>query len=130
MMFFMTRIKKGKNIRIPEAVIPMLEDLRDKMKRTTHVGGMVINPILKLGDGVVVGWALAMTNYIMNPRFSVIDREDFADKLLVQLDPYMTGSTHDEKLARINLCVAAASQVSGYNADEPLRATTPEGGVS
>ena len=66
MMFFMTRIKKGKNIRIPEAVIPMLEDLRDKMKRTTHVGGMVINPILKLGDGVVVGWALAMTNYIMN----------------------------------------------------------------
>lgn len=88
----------------------------------------MINPLVKLGDGVVLGWALAMTNYVMNPRFSVIDREDFADKLLTQLDPYMTGSTHDEKLARINLCVAAASQVSGYSADDPLRATASEGG--
>ena len=124
----MARIK-DKHIRLPGSVLPMLEALRDKLKRTTHIGGMIINPLVKLGHGVVLGWALAMTNYVMNPAFSIIDRNDFAEKLLVQIDPYMTGST-DEKLARINLCVAAASQVSGYNADEPLRATTPEGGVS
>ena len=126
----MTRIKKGKNIRLPESALPMLEELRDKMKRTTHIGGMIINPIVKLGDGVVVGWALAMTNFVMNPRFSVIDRDDFADKLFAQLDPYMTEATSDEKKARINLCVAAASQVSGYAAGDPLRGTTPEGRVS
>ena len=123
----MTRIKKGKNIRLPESALPMLEDLRDKMKRTTHIGGMLINPIVKLGDGVVIAWALAMTNFIMNPKFSVIERDDFADKLFAHLDPYMTEATADEKRARINLCVAAASQFSGYDAGDPLRASAPEG---
>ena len=126
----MTRIQKGKNIRLPESALPMLEDLRDKMKRTTHVGGMIINPILKLGDGVVVSWALAMTNFLMNPKFSVIDREDFADKFDKVLAPHLaelSTCTDDERLARINLCVAAASQFSGYDAEGPLRAAPSEG---
>ena len=118
---------KDKHIRLPGSVLPMLHDMREKMRKTTHIGGLLLNPAVKLTDGLVLGWALALANYVMNPAFSIIDRNDFAEKLLVQIDPYMTGST-DEKLARINLCVAASSQLSGYDAEGPLRATTPEGG--
>ena len=106
----------------------MLNDLRAKMERTTHVGGMLLNPAVKLTDGLVIGWGLALANFVMNPKFSVIDQEDFADKLFGHLEPYMTEATGDEKRARINLCVAAASQVSGYDAEGPLRASSPEGG--
>ena len=126
----MARIKRGKNIRLPESVLPMLEELREKMRRTTHIGGMLINPIVKLGDGVVVGWALAMTNYLMNPRFSVIDREDFAEKFDKQLAPHLAelaNCTDDERKTRIGLLVAAAAEVGGYNTSETLRAATPEG---
>ena len=127
----MTRIQKGKNIRLPESALPMLEELRDKMKRTTHIGGMLINPIVKLGDGVVVGWALAMTNFLMDPKFSVINREDFADKFDKVLAPHLAdlaSCTDDERLARLKLLVATTSVFSGYSADDPLRAATPEGG--
>ena len=88
-------------------------------------------PFGRLSDGTVIGFGLALAEYVMNPRLSVIDREDFAAKFDKVLTPYLDGLAHctdDVRLARINLCVAAASQVSGYDADEPLRAATPEGG--
>ena len=125
----MARIK-DKHIRLPGSALPMLEHLRELMKRTTSINGLVVNPIIKLGDGAVLSFALAMTNYCMNERFSVIDRADFADKLFVHLEPHMADGTVDEKRARMDLSIAAASQVSGYDAEGPLRATTPEGGVS
>ena len=52
-------------------------------------GGYAVNPDIKLGDGAVCEWALAMSNYLMNPRFSVIDREDFAVLLDKHLGPLL-----------------------------------------
>ena len=84
----MVRIKKGKNVRLPEAALPELEALREKMGRVTHIGGMLVNPPpVKLGDGLVISWALAMTNYLMNPKFSVIDTDNFTDRFFEQLEP-------------------------------------------
>ena len=117
--------KSGRTVRLPESALAVLEELRDKMKRTTHIGGMLVNPIVKLGDGVVLSWALAMTNYLMNPRFSVIDREEFADKFDKQLEPHLAelaNCTPEERKARIGLLVAAASEGGGYNTSETLRA--------
>ena len=56
----MARIKRGKNVRLPENALPMLEELREKMGRTSHIGGMVVNPALKLGDGL--GYLLGAGN--------------------------------------------------------------------
>ena len=107
----------------------MLEELREKMGRTSHIGGMVVNPALKLGDGLVISWALAMTNHLMNPDFSVINRHEFAAKFDALLAPMLAGlaeCSDDERRAQIGLLVAAASELGGYGADEPLRAAQME----
>ena len=129
----MARKLTGKSVRIPQGAFAALESLRGKMARATHIGGLRLAPFGRLSDGAVIGFGLALADYVMNPRLSVIDREDFAAKFDKELAPYLAGLAHctdDERLARIKLCVAAASQVSGYDADEPLRATPPEGSVS
>ena len=119
----MSRKQKGKNIRVPEQVIPLLAALRAKMKRTTTVGGMMVNPAVNLGDGLVVGWSLALADYLMNPNFAVIHRHDFAAKLDVQLALVdLENCSPDQRRARIGLLVAAASESAGYNTSETLRA--------
>ena len=125
----MARIK-DKHIRLPGSAAPLLEELREKMKRTTTVGGMIVNPAVKLTDGLVLSWALAISNYLMNPKFSLIDREEFTEKFFKVLAPHlatMADCTEDEQQARISLCVVAASQVGGYNTSEALTSEPPEG---
>lgn len=125
------RIRKGKAVRLHETSLPMLEALREKMGRTTHVNGMLVNPEIKLGDGLVIGWALALANYLMNPAFSVINRTDFAEKLDAQLAlADLENCTPDQRRARIGLLIAKASESSGYNTSETLRAAKPEGNVT
>ena len=111
----------------------MLEELREKMKRTTSIGGMLVNPVVKLTDGLVLSWALAMSTHLMDPRFSVIDREEFTEKFFKALAPHlatMADCTEDEQQARISLCVVAASQVGGYNTSEALKSEEPQGRIS
>ena len=129
-MGFMTRIKKGKNIRVPEQAIPMMADLRDVMKRTTHIGGLMINPAANLTDGTVVGFALAMTLMLMRPEMALVDRTKLAalvDRELVARLDDIAKRTPDERLALVDLIIAGAAEFSGYSADGPLRATPPEG---
>ena len=131
-MFLMARIK-DKHIRLPASSVPILEEVREKMGRKTHIAGMAINPAIKLGDGLVISWALAMANHLMNPKFSVINREDFAAKFEAALGPMLPSLlllTDDERREAIALLVAAASKLGGYNEAEGLRATPPEGGGS
>ena len=123
----MGRIKKGKNVRLPEDALPILEELREKMGSMTHVGGMVVNPPIKLGDGVVIQWALAMTNHLVNPQFSVINRQEFADKFESALAPMLTSLAlidDDERRTAIALLVSAASELGGYNRSEKKTAQT------
>ena len=120
----------GKSVRIPQAALAAIEDLRSKMSRATHIGGIKLAPFGRLSDGTVIGFGVALAGYVMNEHFSVIDNRDFAEKLLVKLDPYLTGSTQDEKRALVSHCLAAASQVSGYDDEDQLRAAPPEGSVS
>ena len=127
----MFRAKKGKHVRLPEAALPELESLREKMSRVTHIRGVMVSPVVKLGDGAVISWALAMTNYLMNPKFSVIDTEDFSERFMEKLDTVLADSencTKDERLTRIRMAVAASSAVGGYNTDDTLRAAATEGG--
>ena len=80
----------------------------------------MVSPVVKLGDGAVISWALAMTNYLMNPKFSVIDTEDFSERFMEKLDTVLADSencTKDERLTRIRMAVAASSAVGGYNTD-------------
>ena len=127
----MARIKRGKNIRVPEAALHLVEALREKLGRVSHIQGVRVDPIVKLGDGAVIAWALAMTNHLMNPKFSVIDIEDFSERFMEKLDAVLADSencTKDELVARIRMAVAASSAVGGYNTDDALRGSTPEGG--
>ena len=129
----MTRIKKGKNIRVPEQSIAMMADLRDVMLRTSHVGGLQLNTAAKLTDGTVVGFALGMTLLLMRPNMALVDRTKLAalvDRELVARLDDIAKRTPDERLALVDLIIAGAAEFSGYSADGPLRASTPEGGVS
>ena len=127
----MARIKKGKSVRISDAALLAIQDLREKMSRATHIGGLQLAPFGRLSDGTVIGFGVALAGYVMNEQFSVIDRRDFAEKLDKQLEPLLAGlgeCTDEERKARLSLCIAAASEVGGYSADEPLRAAKTEGG--
>ena len=126
----MSRIKKGKSVRISEAALAALQDLREKMSRATHIGGLRLAPFGRLSDGTVIGFGVALAGYVMNAQFSVIDRRDFAEKLDKQLEPLLAGlgeCTAEERKARLSLCIAAASEVGGYSVDDPLRAAKTEG---
>ena len=127
----MTRIKSGKNIRVPEQAISMMADLRDVMHRTSHIGGLMIHPAAKLTDGTVVGFALAMTLMLMRPEMALVDRTKLAalvDRELVARLDDLAKRTPDERRALIDLILAGCSEFSGYNPDSPLRAAPPEGG--
>ena len=130
----MDQTKRGKNIRVPAAALPELESLREKMSRVTSLGGVAVQqPRVKLGDGMVIGWALAMCNFLMNERFSVVDRYDFADKFFDQLEPHLADfadRTPDEIKAHIRMLAAASAELGGYNTADTLRAAKHEGSVS
>ena len=126
----MTRIKPGKNIRVPEQAISMMADLRDVMQRTSHLGGLKLNRVAKLTDGTVVGFALAMTLMLMRPEMALVDRTKLAalvDRELVARLDDLAKRTPDERRALVDLILAGCSEFSAYDPSSPLRATTPEG---
>ena len=115
----------GKTIRLSEQALPMLADLREKMESTTHIGGMKLNPIVKLTDALVLAWSLALANMVMTPQISVIDRKEFTQNLnreIVQRRVELENCTDDERLAKLDLIVASHSEFSGYDPSSPLRA--------
>ena len=129
----MKRLNKGKTIRIPESAITPLQELRETMERTSHFGGLRINHVATLNDGAVIAWAIGLTTLVMNPNLTVVDRRDLASKLAAALAPHLAdlvSCTADEQKTRIGLLVAQLSVIGGYDATEPLRATTPEGNVT
>ena len=126
----MAATKRGKNVRIPHEALAIMERLKEKLTRVTHIGGHAVPPAVKVGDGAVILWSLAMCDFIMNPKFSVVDTEDFAEQFMEKVDAVLADSencTKDEMLARIRMAVAASSAVGGYNADDTLRAASPGG---
>ena len=128
----MTRIKSGKNIRVPEQAISMMADLRDVMQRTSHLGGLKLSKVAKLTDGTVVGFALAMTLMLMRPEMALVDRTKLAalvDRELVARLDDLAKRTPDERHALVDLIIAGCSEFSAYNPASPLRATPPEGGL-
>ena len=103
----------------------MLRDLRAAMERTTTVAGLRINPVVKLSDGLVIAWGLALANMTMNPKCALIDRTKFLENLdreLVQRLAELGDCTDDERRARLEMLVAGASKFSAYDPSSPLRA--------
>ena len=103
----------------------MLRDLRAAMERTTTVAGLRINPVVKLSDGLVIAWGLALANMTMNPKCALIDRTKFLENLdreLVQRLAEFGDCTDDERRARLEMLVAGASEFSAYDPSSPLRA--------
>ena len=127
----MRRIKTGKTVRIPESALPMLKDLRAKMEQTSHIGGLKLNTEVRLTDGVVIAWGLALANLTMNPALSLIDRKALVEQInqgdsaLAELE-----SDDDTRRAKIEMLIAGASEFSGYDTSAPLRAVPPEGRIS
>ena len=101
------------------------------MANTSHIGGLRLNHIVKLGDGVVISWALALANMAMNPKCSLIEREAFLENLdreLVKRFAELKEASPDERHAMLELLVAGNSEFSAYDPSAPLRATQPAGG--
>ena len=126
----MRRIKTGKTVRIPESALPMLKDLRAKMEQTSHIGGLKLNTEVRLTDGVVIAFGLALANLTMNPALSLIDRKALVEQinLVIQHRAELEGCDDDTRHAKIEMLIAGASEFSGYDTSAPLRAATPEGG--
>ena len=122
--------KPGGTVRLAEFALTMVKDLRAMMEHTTHIGGLQLNPIVKLTDGIVVAWALTLANMTMNPKCALINREEFLENLdreFVKHFAELNEATPDERRARFEMLVAANSEFSAYDPSAPLRATTPEG---
>ena len=120
--------------RLNLAYMDLLEPLRSKL---TPLGvelsdSQLIDTCVATVHGLLVEKGVEVVDpdrmmALLNEHFSVIDNRDFEDKLLAKLEPYLTGRAEEEKRALVSHCVAAASQVSEYDAEDQLRATTPEG---
>ena len=101
------------------------------MLDTAHVGGLRINRADVPGDGMVVAFALAMTELLMNPKFALIDRKKFLttlDREIVQRVPEFASRTPEERLAFLDLLMASCCEFSAYSPDSPLQAAATEGG--
>ena len=111
----------------------MLKDLRAKMERTSHIGGLKLNPEVRLSDGVVISWGLALANLTMNPALSLIDRKALVQQInheVVQHLAEFEGCDDDTRRAKIEMLIAGASEFSGYDTSAPLRAVPPEGSAA
>ena len=124
-MGLMTRIKKGKTIRVPLTALPMLKELRAKMEQTTHIGGLRLNPEVTLSDGLVIAWALALANLAMNPRCSIIDRKALEEKLfndVVKRIPEFVKRSEEEQRALFGLMFSSHCEFSAYDSAGPIKA--------
>ena len=127
----MTRIKKGKNVRVPEIAIPMINVLRASMQRTAQIGGLRINQAITLGDGMVIAFALTMTELLLNPKFVLIDREEFLDTFdreIIRRLPEFGERTEAERRALLNLLMASCCEFTAYDPDADLRAAAAGAG--
>ena len=127
----MGRIQKGKNIRIPELAIAQIQVVRARMLETAHVGGLQINQAIVPSDGMVVAFALSMTEILLNPRFALIHRTKFLstlDREIAQRVPEFASRTPEERMAFIDLLMASCCEFSAYNPDSALLAAKTEGG--
>ena len=128
----MRRIKTGKTVRIPESALPMLKELRAKMEKTSHIGGLKLNAEVRLTDGVVLGWGLALANLTMNPEFSLVNRKALVKQInqaVIEHLAELGDCDDDTRRAKIEMLIAGASEFSGYDTTAPLRATKTEGGL-
>ena len=91
---------------------------------------MKINPVVKLNDGIVISWALALANMVMNPKCALIDREVFLETLdreLVNHFAALNVANQEERRAMLEMLAAACSEFSAFDTSAPLRAQKPEG---
>ena len=129
----MTRAKRGKNIRIPDLAVGTIEVVRAAMMRTKHVGGLRIRQVTALSDGVVVAFALTMTELLLNPKFALLDRTKFLDTFdreIIKRLPEFADRTEQERRALLDLLMSSCCEFTAYDPDTPLRAMQPEGSVS
>ena len=123
---------KGKHVRLPESAIPMLKDLRTKMEKTSHIGGLRLSPEARVSDGVVVAFGLALANLTMTPGHSLIDRKALVQQINREIIEHMAeleSCDDDTRCAKIEMLIAGASEFSGYDATAPIRAAKPEGAL-
>ena len=121
----------GRTVRIDESMLPLLERLRALMLNTAHSSGLKINRADVPSDGVVVGFALTMTEILMDPKFALIDREQFLgtlDREVAQRVPEFAARTPEDRRAFIDLLMASCCEFTAYDPDSPLNAMAPEGG--
>ena len=133
----MKRIKPKssvKTVRLAEATLPILRDLREAMQSSvlvsSHDGPLELTPNVPLRDGDVVKFALSMTHLMMAPRSALVDRDKFAqlvDRELLQGMANFAGRPERERLAMLDLILARSSHFSGFHASSPLMAAKPEG---
>ena len=124
----MSLFNKGKSVRLDESLVPLLERLRALMLNTAS--GLKINRADAPSDGMVVGFALTMTEILMDPKFALIDRKKFLDILdreIAQRVPEFASRTPEERLAFIDLLMASCCEFSAYNPDSALLAAKSEG---
>ena len=127
----MKRIKApGKTVRLPLAAAPMLKTLRASMEQTTTVAGVRVQPMARLSDAAVLGWALALACAVSNPRLIVIDREVFLKRLddaVVERLGALGEASPEQRRAMLELLVAGSADVSPFDTTAPLRAAKTEG---
>ena len=126
----MAKTRTGKNIRIPDIAIHQIEVVRACMLNASHIGGLQINRADVPGDGMVVAFALTMTELLMNPKFALIDRQKFLttlDREVARRVPEFASRTPEERLAFIDLLMASCCEFSAYHPDSPIKAAQTEG---
>ena len=126
----MAKTRTGKNIRIPEMAIAKIEVVRAALMDATHIDWLRLTPAIVPSDGMVVALALTMTELLLNPKFSLIDRQKFLnilDREVVRRAPDFSSRTPEDRLAFIDLLMASCCELSAYDPVNRAREAAPEG---
>ncbi len=131
MKSFKAKKQKTHSVRLPESIFPRVQDLRELMEKTTHVGRLKLNPEVELRDSVVLSFAVALATMAMSGHCAIIHREKFLgdlDREVVRHLADFANRTEDERRAMLDLLFAGSCEFSAYDTSSPIRAAgTPAG---
>ena len=122
---FKAKKQKTHSVRLPENIFPRIQELRQLMEKTAHVGRLKLNPEVELRDSVVLSFAVALASMAMSGHSAIIDRGKFLrdlDREVVRRMPEFAKRSEDERRAMLDLLFAGSCEFSAYNLDSPIKA--------
>ena len=120
---------KGRNVRLDESILPIMDRLRTALEHA-EIDARQVRPNLR--DEDIVAFAMRAALLILTPRYAVVDRDAYAGRVDRELVMGMGMSAfasrpEPERRAMLDMILARSAEFSGFHSTSPLMAAPTEG---